>query len=221
MIFDSNTKLLIILFIIIGLIYVLNKNDNDVIPNEGELELDATQSNVDDKTIDEVINDVSVKPVVSSITDVPINDKWSNQFNNDLAKSGPSSKTPVPVDNGSSLANFDTSIASQDISNIVNDGKVGQLIKENEDNKLKFMATDLLPKEVNKDWFETDFTQNKGELKNDNLIMTDRYVIGVNTVGQSLKVPSYDLRPAPPCPKITVSPWNQSTAEPDYNIKAL
>lgn len=221
MIFDSNTKLLIILFIIIGLIYVLNKND-DVIPNEGELELGATQSSVDDKTIDEVISDVDEKQLVSSNQEtVPINDKWSNQFNNDLTKSGPSSKTPVPSDDGSNLADFNTSIASQEISRIVSDDKVGQLIKENEENKLKFMSTDLLPKEINKDWFETDFTQNKGEIKNDNLIMTDRYVIGVNTVGQSLKNASYDLRPAPPCPKITVSPWNQSSTEPDYNIKAM
>lgn len=221
MIFDSNSKLLVILLIIIGLIYVLNKND-DVIPNDGELELEATQTNIDDRTIDEVIKDVDVKQVVSSNPiKVPIEDKWSGQFNNDLTKSGPSSQTPTPNDNGASLANFDTSIASKEINEIISDDKVGKLIKENNENKLKFLATDLLPKEVNKDWFETDFTQNKGELKNDNLIMTDRYVIGVNTVGQSLKVPSYDLRPAPSCPKITVSPWNQSTAEPDYNIKAL
>ena len=54
-----------------------------------------------------------------------------------------------------------------------------------------------------------------------NLVTTDRYIIGVNTVGQSLKNPSYDLRSAPACPKFVVSPFLNSTIEPDFNIKSL
>ena len=92
---------------------------------------------------------------------------------------------------------------------------------ENENNKLKFKASELLPTEVNKDWFETDFTQAEVNVDNDNIVVTDKYVIGVNTVGQSLKNPSYDIRAAPACPKFTVSPWLQSTIEPDFNIKSI
>ena len=51
--------------------------------------------------------------------------------------------------------------------------------------------------------------------------LSSGYHVGVNTVGQSLKNPSYDLRAAPACPKFTVSPWGQSTIEPDFNIKNL
>ena len=82
-------------------------------------------------------------------------------------------------------------------------------------------SSELLPKEINNDWFETDFSQAINNVDNDNLINTDKYVVGVNTIGQSLGNPSYDLRAAPANPKITVSPWNQSTIEPDYNIKPL
>ena len=45
--------------------------------------------------------------------------------------------------------------------------------------------------------------------------------IGTDTVGQSLKNATYDLRSAPPNPKFVVSPWQNSTIEPDYNIKPL
>ena len=45
--------------------------------------------------------------------------------------------------------------------------------------------------------------------------------VGVNTIGNSLRNASWDLRGSPPCPKFVVSPWQQSTIEPDYNIKGL
>ena len=47
-------------------------------------------------------------------------------------------------------------------------------------------------------------------------------MIGVNTVGQTLKNPSHDIRGTIYCPKIAnVSPWQQSTIEPDFNLKSL
>ena len=75
--------------------------------------------------------------------------------------------------------------------------------------------------ETNDEWFDTDFSQAKHNINDGKLINTDRYVIGVNTVGQSLKNASYDIRSTIPNPKISVSPWNNSTYEPDYNIKSL
>ena len=78
-----------------------------------------------------------------------------------------------------------------------------------------------LPKEVNDKWFDTDFTQAKFKMNNDKLINTDKYVIGVDTVGQSKKNATYDLRGTIANPKYNVSPWMNSTYEPDYNIKPL
>ena len=91
----------------------------------------------------------------------------------------------------------------------------------NKNNIKNYNAKDYLPKEVNDDWFNTDFSQAKYKMNDDKLINTDKYIIGINTVGQSLKNASYDIRGAVNVPKYTVSPWNNSTVEPDYNIKPL
>jgi hypothetical protein len=91
----------------------------------------------------------------------------------------------------------------------------------NRNNVVNYSASDYLPKEVNDDWFNTDFSQAKYKMNDDKLINTDKYIIGINTVGQSLKNASYDIRGSVNVPKYTVSPWNNSTIEPDYNIKPL
>jgi len=89
----------------------------------------------------------------------------------------------------------------------------------NKNNLKKYDSNDYLPKELNDTWFDTDFSQAKYNVNDDKLINTERYVIGINTVGQSLKNASYDMRGTIANPKFTVSPWNNSTYEPDYNIK--
>jgi hypothetical protein len=91
----------------------------------------------------------------------------------------------------------------------------------NKNNVANYSAQDFLPKEINDSWFNTDFSQAKYKMNDDKLINTDRYVIGVNTVGQSLKNASYDIRGAVAVPKFSISPFNNSTIEPDYNIKPL
>lgn len=91
----------------------------------------------------------------------------------------------------------------------------------NRNNVKNYNAKDFLPKEINSQWFDTDFSQAKFNINDDKLINTERYVIGVNTVGQSLKNASYDIRGTIPNPKFTVSPWNNSTYEADYNLRPL
>lgn len=90
--------------------------------------------------------------------------------------------------------------------------------KQNVDN---YNARDFLPREVNDEWFETDFSLAKYQLNDDKLINTERYIIGINTVGQSLKNASWDIRGTIPNPKVIVSPWGNSTYEPDFNLKPL
>lgn len=81
-----------------------------------------------------------------------------------------------------------------------------------------FRAEDYLPQEMNKDWFEV--MPEPISVKNRHLINISRPV-GINTVGTTLKNPSYDIRGTPPCPKFVVSPWLQSSYEPDINNKGL
>ncbi len=80
----------------------------------------------------------------------------------------------------------------------------------------KFTSENYLPQETNADWFEV--VPEPISVKNRHLINVSR-PIGVNTIGTSLRNPSYDLRGSPPCPKYVVSPWMQSTIEPDYNLR--
>ncbi len=96
-----------------------------------------------------------------------------------------------------------------------------QAINLNNKDLKNYNVKDFLPVEENKKWFDTDFSQAKHNIKDDKLINVDRYVIGINTVGQSLKNASYDIRGTVANPKTTVSPWNNSTIEPDYNLKPL
>ena len=78
---------------------------------------------------------------------------------------------------------------------------------------------DLLPKDENKDWFQVP--NSKFDLMQAVNLEVPEIKIGLDTVGQSRKNASYDLRAAPPNPKFVVSPWSNSTIEPDYNIKSL
>ena len=46
-------------------------------------------------------------------------------------------------------------------------------------------------------------------------------LIGVNTIGQSLRNANYQLRSEPPNPQMKVGPWMQSTVEPDLMRRSL
>jgi hypothetical protein len=79
-----------------------------------------------------------------------------------------------------------------------------------------FDPLNLLPQEKYDDWFEV--IDEPISLKNRHLVSLQQPQ-GIDTVGQTLKNATLDLRGAPPNPKMVVSPWNQSTIEPDYNIR--
>lgn len=80
-------------------------------------------------------------------------------------------------------------------------------------------SSDLLPIDENKDWFQVP--NKEFNLMQAVDLEVPEIKIGVDTVGQSRKNATYDLRAAPPCPKFVVSPWSNSTIDPDYNTKPL
>jgi hypothetical protein len=199
----KDTVILILIFVsVAGLLWYLNRKG--AISNEGEM------YNVEHLTC-------------PSLTEGVVNEQPAHllsQFSNNLTeqfteKLVDSNNVVSSLDNATkSLAKFNenemTSVSNEEIDKIIN---------ERSQQQLEFNNSDLLPQEINKDWFESNFSNARIKIGNDNLINTDRYMVGINTIGQSLKNPSYDLRPSPPCPKVTVSPWNNSTIEPDFNIK--
>lgn len=81
-----------------------------------------------------------------------------------------------------------------------------------------FNSDNYLPKHVRDDWFE--IVPEAISVKNRHLINVSK-PIGINTIGTSLRNPSWDIRGTPACPKFVVAPWLQSTIEPDTNLKSL
>jgi hypothetical protein len=128
-------------------------------------------------------------------------------FDDSTTNTAASQLAPAPTPTSTSLTTTQQNMAA--------------LAEENDANQITFNCSDYLPQETNQDWFETDFDNAQLQCDSTSLVTTDRYIVGVNTVGQSLKNASYDLRAQPPCPKFKVSPWNNSTIEPDFNIKPL
>jgi hypothetical protein len=75
--------------------------------------------------------------------------------------------------------------------------------------------SDLLPVDQNSQWASL----NPGMITNGGAAMPDLlqagYHIGLDTIGQTLRNPNYQLRSDPIIPKQDIGPWNQSTIEPD------
>ena len=78
---------------------------------------------------------------------------------------------------------------------------------------------ELLPKDVNSVWAQQNPMGN-GSLKGKNFLSAGA-LIGVNTVGQSLRNANYQLRSEPANPQVPVSVFNNTTIEPDVNRRSF
>jgi hypothetical protein len=72
---------------------------------------------------------------------------------------------------------------------------------------------ELLPNDANSKWAQVN-PMGAGDISGKNFLNAGS-LIGVNTVGSSLRNASWDLRSEPPNPQVSVSPWLNSTIEPD------
>ena len=73
--------------------------------------------------------------------------------------------------------------------------------------------SDLLPQDKNSEWAALN-PVNQGNAAMPDLLQAG-YHIGLDTIGQTLRNPNYQLRSDPIIPKAEVGPWNKSTIEPD------
>jgi hypothetical protein len=78
---------------------------------------------------------------------------------------------------------------------------------------------ELLPKDTNSVWAQQN-PMGTGSLKGKNFLSAGA-LIGVNTVGQSMRNANLQLRSEPPNPQVPVSIFNVSTIEPDINRRPL
>ena len=84
--------------------------------------------------------------------------------------------------------------------------------------KDQLSPADLLPGSGDSSWSQS--VPSSGKLGDQNFL-TAGYHVGVNTVGQSLRNANRQLRSEPSNPQVKVSPWMQTTIDPDANRKPL
>ena len=78
---------------------------------------------------------------------------------------------------------------------------------------------ELLPNDPNSKWAQVN-PMGQGDIAGKNYLSAGA-LIGVNTIGQSLRNANRQLRSDPPNPQVKVSIWNQTTIEPDINRRPL
>jgi hypothetical protein len=81
--------------------------------------------------------------------------------------------------------------------------------------KQQLTPDELLPKDNSSLWAQMN-PSGSGSLKDRNFLQSG-YHIGINTVGQTLRNANLQIRSEPPNPQVNVSPWLNSTIEPDIN----
>ena len=80
-------------------------------------------------------------------------------------------------------------------------------------------SADLLPRDANSKFAQVA-PSGQGSLGDKNFL-TAGFHVGINTVGQSLRNANLQLRSDPPNPQVKISPWNQTTIEPDTNRRPM
>lgn len=80
-------------------------------------------------------------------------------------------------------------------------------------------AKDLLPKDSDNEWSRSN-PKASGSLDNMNFVEAG-YHYGINTVGQTLRNANLQLRSEVPNPQVQVSPFLQTTIEPDLARRVL
>lgn len=231
----SNTHILIGVLIIIAL-YVLYFVNMKPVHNVGSVDNKSQQpGNVDD-LIDNLTADENAKHPITSDTEPIEGDilrkfKWKNEAAKGTVSNSYRDNQRGATDvsewdqfyNGNSDQINDSYARNNDGFQPVDETGGNAATYSSTGNKKMtpdqlFKVDELLPQEVNNNWFEV--MPEPIKVKNRHLINVTRPV-GVNTIGTSLKNPSYDIRGTPPCPKFVASPWLQSSIEPDVNNKGL
>lgn len=116
---------------------------------------------------------------------------------------------------------------SEEISYIEQPQSIGQRETGSQMNQLPsecypkdvLSSADLLPRDANSLWAQVS-PSGQGSLADQNFL-TSGFHIGINTVGQTLRNANRQLRSEPLNPQVKVSPWMQTTIDPDINRRPL
>ena len=157
-----------------------------------------------------------------------------NSAGGDATQSSGASGSGAGVANPMGFMNFAAGFANKDASGSDASGSEGFANMEDVTGPAQFDSaqgpagcyprdqltpSELLPRDQNSTWAQQN-PMGTGSLKGKNFLSAGA-LMGVNTVGQSLRNANYQLRSEPPNPQVPVSVWNVSTIEPDVNRRDL
>ena len=237
---SDNTAFMIILalLLLIALYYLFYDaplHNDGILAQPSDLEVrssnDEQSDNSTDNSSDAASNDISAPSDNSSINNIKERARGlNNRFLNTKNGGKYIHSSYRSVGSGNTLDNVDTQFKVRDVTKSKPDdftpidesgeGAAPVSIKNNKGTEAeKYKIDNYLPQEKDKDWFETIDTV---EVKNSHLINLYR-PIGANTIGSTHKEAIYDIRglDGAVCPKFVVSPWMQSSIEPDRSTKSL
>lgn len=92
--------------------------------------------------------------------------------------------------------------------------------KTQEEIKDLFDVDKMLPQQIEDDWFDIGPLQDTKKIKGSNLI-NPKHHMGINTIATSSKNMSRDIRGDIVTPKVNISPWMNSSIEPDPTLRGL
>ena len=150
-----------------------------------------------------------------------IKNNMEEEYTENFVSNSPNGESEVEIDSEEQLESFDNQNAntSNDMDYLSMDQSVQNQRQESSFPKEQLNADDLLPKDNSSLWAQVN-PAGEGSLKDRNFLQSG-YHIGINTVGQTLRNANQQLRSEPPNPQVKVSPWLQTTIEPDLGRKPM
>ena len=224
----SQSKLLLVVVLVLGgIVYVYNRN-NESMDNAAPVTANAptpTQVNAPSAQIPNIPvtrEDINVDALAKKFDSKNKARAGEYKASNyvDGSRTGEASQFDVFFDSNNELTKDSTTVNNEFAPNDETNGNLSSYVpgkKAKLTDEDIFRAEDYLPKDE-KDWFEV--MPEPISVKNRYLINVTRPV-GVNTVGNSHRNMSYDIRGTPVVPKNVISPFLNSSIEPDLNLKNL
>lgn len=198
----TKDNLCVALILVIAIIYFLDSSESfSTVANEAV-------RNFDNTTGQSVVGNVSSS--TGGINPIPENKSNQGTVGGDFTFG-----SSFPLDN---KPNEMTKTGQQSVDPNIVEFYSKQM--QNDMQQKAFNVNDFLPKEINENWFQTDLTKATKEIDMNNLIEVNKYCASIDTIGSSQKNASRDIRGNIPTPKMTVSPWLNSSYDADVAIKS-
>ena len=218
---SDNFCILVLVAIIVFMLYMMNKSGLEGFEDTKNLSAAEVVKNIVEAkngvaVSQELVDKMATKLVenigknVSSLAAPSVTDTNTKAAPIDIFKDNQQEPVGVPGPNSK------PSTGAKPFDNNMDNVQLASLAR---DTKNLLTSDQLLPndKELN----EHNMYKINASYMDTNLLANGMEKIGVDSVGSSRRLGSWDLRGNIPCPKMQVSPWMNSSYDPDNNLVGL